>query len=404
MRPAVVGERQAPSGVKDVTMDGRWSLLLTAGFLGGLSGCATSGNRPATGLPIVPATPPAQAQSMQTTQTTASLPLTPHSGKLMPSTHMTMGTLAEQVAEDPNRPAAEREQFRVKARQSYQKAVETDPKFAPGYLALAASYAATNEREQAVAHFTKATQMAPNDAGVWAAQGTYYARVKEWDAAIESLSRAIQLEPGNKEIMKKLGFALARAGRVDEGYAILAKCMSEAEARYNVARMLQHLEQPMACRWYLQMALQADPNYEPAREAMALITGEASSVQPVAYNETPTVQTTPTTQAAPAAPTAPVVQTAGYSEPTAPPAQAAPAASQPIIVVNGNTTAPTTTTTQPLIIVNRQNPPTAPATTAAPTAAAPASSGELPRLPPVILGSRDAPTAPMKAGVEGIDP
>src|SRR5205823_8636443 len=109
---------------------------------------------------------------------------------------------------------------------------------------------------------------------------------KEWDAAIESLSRAIELEPANKEHMKKLGFALARTGRVDEGYATLAKCMSEADARYNIARMLQHLEQPMACRWYLQMALQADPNYEPAREALAAIDADASSVRPAGYAET----------------------------------------------------------------------------------------------------------------------
>jgi len=384
-----------------MTMDGRWSLFLTAGFLGGLSGCSTLGNRQPAGLPVVPTTP--ASQLTQTTQPTASLPLTPHSGKLLPSTHLTMGAMAEQVADDANRPAAEREQFRAKARQAYQKAIETDAKYAPAYLALAASYAATNEREQAVANFAKATQFAPNEASVWAAQGSYYARVKEWDAAIESLSHAIQLEPGNKEHMKKLGFALARAGRVDEGYAALAKCMSEADARYNIARMLQHMEQPMACRWYLQMALQADPNYEPAREALAAISGEASAVRPVAFNETPEADHT-----APASQATPVVQAVGQSESAAPPAQAAPAASQPIIVVNGTSTAPATTTppspsaTQPVVIVNRQSPSTAPATTATATAAAPAAPGDLPRLPPVILGSRDAPTAPMKAGVEGI--
>src|SRR5439155_1362596 len=180
---------------------------------------------------------------------------------------------------------------------------------------LAASYAATNDRDQAQAMFAKAAKAAPNEPMVWATQGNYYARVKEWDAAIESLSRAIQLAPENKDYLKKLGFALARAGRTDEGYGVLAKCMSEPEARYNIARMLQHMEQPMACRWHLQMALQADPNYEPAREALAALTAEGTSVRPVAYNEA-----------------APVVQTAAYTEPAAA-AQTAPAA-QPV-VING---------------------------------------------------------------------
>jgi len=317
-----------------------------------------------------------------------------------------MGALAEQMADDPNRPANEREQFRAKARQSYQKAVEADAKYAPAYLALAASYAASNEGEQALANFAKAAQAAPNDAAVWAAQGNYFARIKEWDAAIESLSRAIQLEPGNKDHLKKLGFALARAGRVDEGYAVLAKCMSEADARYNVARMLQHLEQPMACRWYLQMALQADPNYQPAREALAAMTGAESQVRPVAYNDN-----------VPMAQSAPAVQTAGYTEAVAPGGQAAPAAQQPIMVVNGTGAAPTvsapaqpvvvngsgnvsaTAARQPVIISNR--PTTTPAV--ATPAAATAATDDLPRLPPVILGSREAPIAPVKVGVEGID-
>jgi Tfp pilus assembly protein PilF len=341
-----------------------------------------------------------QTQTTQSTQSVASLPLTHHSGKLQASTHVTMGALSEQIADDVNRPAAEREAFRAKARQSYQKAIETDAKYSPAYLALAASYAATNECEQAVANFAMATQVAPNDAAAWTSQGQYFARLKEWDQAIESLSRAMQLEPGNKETMKKLGFALARAGRVDEGYAMLARCMGEAEARYNVARMLQHLEQPMACRWYLQMALQADPNYEPAREALAALSaGEGTSVRPIGYNETP-----------PAAQTAPVVQTAAYTEPDAATGQAAPTG--PPVIINGSTvaaapptvaTATTGTGKQPVVILNR---PAAAASAegSSPTTAAPnTASGDLPQLPPVILGSRDVPSAPIKAGADGID-
>src|SRR5262249_16927666 len=146
------------SFLRGMTMDGRWSLFLTAGFLGGLSGCASSG-RPATALPTTPVPPMAQTPSNQMSPS-AALPLTPHSGTLQPSTHPTMGTLAEQMADDTNRPAPDREQFRAKAREAYQKAVDADPKFAPAYLALGASYAATNDREPALANFAKATQVA----------------------------------------------------------------------------------------------------------------------------------------------------------------------------------------------------------------------------------------------------
>src|SRR5262245_31958848 len=110
--------------LRGVTMDGRWSLFLTAGFLGGLSGCATSSNRQATALPTAAATPLGQMPSTQTSSSAA--PPTPHSGKLQPATHLTMGALADQMADDPNRPAQDRDQFRAKARQSYQRAIDTD--------------------------------------------------------------------------------------------------------------------------------------------------------------------------------------------------------------------------------------------------------------------------------------
>ena len=217
-------------------------------------------------------------------------------------------------------------------------------------------------------------KVAPNEPAVWEMQGNYFSRTKEWDAAIECLTRATQLAPDNKDYQKKLGFALARSGRIDEGYAMLTRCMGEAEARYNIARMLQHLEQPMACRWYLQMALQADPNYEPAREALTALTTDGTPVRPVAYTEA----------------AAPAVQNATYAEPTAQPAQTTPivvqttptviqgpptvAQTAPIVVQGSPTVVQTTAAVPPgqlpVIIVNKPADVPAPAVT--PPAVAPA--------------------------------
>jgi hypothetical protein len=42
--------------------------------------------------------------------------------------------------------------------------------------------------------------------------------------------------------------------------------MPEAQARYLMARVLEHQNQPDASRLQLQLALQADPAFIPARE------------------------------------------------------------------------------------------------------------------------------------------
>ena len=116
--------------------------------------------------------------------------------------------------------------------------------------------------------FQKATDIAPNDAGLWSELGAAQARAKDWPAAIGSLNRAVQIDPGNKTMETRLGLTLARAGRYEEALNILAKVMPEAEARYNVARMMRHNNETVAAETQLQLALKADPSFEAAREML----------------------------------------------------------------------------------------------------------------------------------------
>src|SRR5438067_996181 len=100
-------------------------------------------------------------------------------------------------------------------------------------------------------------------------QAAAASRAKEWNGAVECFSRAAQMDPDNKQAQRFLGLTLTRAGRYDEGLAALAKCMPEAEARYNLAKMLRHNQQAAAAEQQAQMALQADPQFEPAQMLLA---------------------------------------------------------------------------------------------------------------------------------------
>ena len=64
--------------------------------------------------------------------------------------------------------------------------------------------------------------------------------------SVASLTKAIQLDPTNKTLQTRLGLTLARAGRYQDGLNVLSKIMSEAEARFNIARMMKHNQDPAA--------------------------------------------------------------------------------------------------------------------------------------------------------------
>lgn len=265
-------------------MDVRWSKLLVGGVLTASVGCTMLPKQP--GMEAFQQTPQSQSVTQKVPPQVAAAAQVaaapqPPKQQLKPSTILTMGALKEQAAEDKNRPAAETEQYRYQARLDYLKAIQMEPKLASAYLALARSYAATDERDKALATFRRATAANPSDATIWFEQGTTLARWKEWPAAVESLQKAVQLSPENKTYGRLLGLTLARAGRYEEAYYALGQVAGEAEARTYIARMLKHTNRPDECRQQLELALKSNSEFTPARELMAELNGAKAA----AYQE-----------------------------------------------------------------------------------------------------------------------
>lgn len=257
-------------------MDGRWSMRLAAGLLGGVVGCST----PQVQMPgdlAKQSDPPAlkqlKAQQQQQAAMAASTDRPTKDKKLKPETLVKVGALKETAADDADRPQVEREGFRYQARQSYQKAIEQNPNYVPAYLALIGSYLRTEETEKAHGVFQKALAANPRDPSLWFEQGTIHARDKNWTAALESLDQAARLDPENKHYVRTYGLALARVGRIDDAYSALAKCMNESDARYSLARMCDHMKHPDVCTQQLELALRANPNHAGARELWDSVSG-----------------------------------------------------------------------------------------------------------------------------------
>jgi pentatricopeptide repeat protein len=171
-------------------------------------------------------------------------------------------------ASSPKTTPAQREEFRERARKAYQQALSQEPNNVAALHGLAGLYVDLNDHDRAITTYQKALKLTPKDAALSFELGMAHARWKEFDQAITHLKIAFELEPENSQCANTLGHCLARAGRYEEALAVFKKTVGEAKARYNLARMLHHLNQDDLSRQQLSIALSLEPQMTEARELL----------------------------------------------------------------------------------------------------------------------------------------
>jgi tetratricopeptide (TPR) repeat protein len=125
----------------------------------------------------------------------------------------------------------------------------------------------------AVKWYRKGLEKQPKEASLWLNLGMCHARRKDWAPATEALRHAAELDPETRQNWNMLGFCLARCGRPDEALAAFRKGSGEAQAQYNLARMLYQTHQDAEARQHLQVALEANPRFEAAQRLLAQLEG-----------------------------------------------------------------------------------------------------------------------------------
>jgi tetratricopeptide (TPR) repeat protein len=195
-----------------------------------------------------------------------------------PSTYVAFGELHEKAATEPGRSPAEQEELRNKARLAYQQALKINPKDQPALRALARLYIDEGDYEHALATYNQALQAYAKDAVLRYELGMFQARRKNWDLALQNLQQAVQLDPENRRYRHDYGLCLARAQRYDESFAVLVKLEGPANARYDLARMMHHLEQDEASKEQLRLALAQDRQLIEAQQLLDEL--EAASPNP----------------------------------------------------------------------------------------------------------------------------
>lgn len=271
-------------------MDGRklksWCLL--GGLFLSAVGCKSDKTYPQSllpqsGIPTAHAMPSpekvlAQANPMEVTTPRKKGPLSPEFEVAMADTRL-------QVAmADP--PPPNRDEILDSVRACYQRALKQNPKHKEALLGIARMYAKLGERDRAREAYDKYLKHYPKDAEVHHELAMKCGQWKDWNGAVVSGETAVKLDPENRTYRKTLGFCQARAGQWDAALASLCKIMPEAQARHNLAGMLDHLGQIEASRQQLQLALQADPQFAPAREFLNGLSQPDTAVLQAGFGET----------------------------------------------------------------------------------------------------------------------
>ncbi|MFO0796873.1 MAG: tetratricopeptide repeat protein [Gemmataceae bacterium] len=263
-------------------MDGRLLKLLIAGglLLGGV-GCSRNTNPPG----FVNPTPPPQQSKLfgGGSPPVAAAPPPGAAPNGMPvevvqprKTGQKLGPDAETAFGDTHVQSAflepappNKDELLDLARHRYERALKQDPKHQGALLGMARMYVRTGERERTAAAFKRYVDAYPKDAAVQHEAAMACARFQDWPGAVSWCDSALRLDPENRSIQKTRGFCLARAGRWDEAFAAMSRVMPEAQARYNIAAVLLHTNQPDASRQQLQLALRADPQHANTLDLLA---------------------------------------------------------------------------------------------------------------------------------------
>jgi tetratricopeptide (TPR) repeat protein len=185
-----------------------------------------------------------------------------------------------------DRPQNETDQLLDGARARFQKVLTKDPKNAEALRGLAELYTRARDREKAIATYQALVAAHPKDHAAAHAMALACASFDEWAAALGAAEYALSLDPENRRYQKTYGKCLVWAGQPDRALEVLVKVLPEAEARFTVGKLLTQSGQSDLGRQQFDLALKADPSFEPAREALANPEKPAAAQQPDAVQQT----------------------------------------------------------------------------------------------------------------------
>lgn len=194
-------------------------------------------------------------------------------GPIKPETDVAFADVNVEAAFAEERTPQERDTLLDEARQRYQRAIQKDAHCVAAHRGLARLYTRTGDRERAAQTYQQLLQAAPQDHGAAYEMALACGRFDDWPNAVAACEYALAADPENRRYKRTYGVCLARTGQLDKAFESMMKVMGEAEARTVVAKVLYDSGNAEAGKQQLQLAMKADPTYEPAKQLFADPTG-----------------------------------------------------------------------------------------------------------------------------------
>ena len=153
----------------------------------------------------------------------------------------------------------------------YTKALQQEPNNLPALQSTARLYTRQEQHASAVEWYQRAVNVSPSGAN-YAELADSQQKAGRMNEAQASIQKAISMEPGVPRYRNNLAGMLVAVGRSDEAVRQLEQVFPPAVANYNVAFLHYSNNNPAAAQQHLNLALQADPNFDKARQLMATLT------------------------------------------------------------------------------------------------------------------------------------
>ncbi len=158
------------------------------------------------------------------------------------------------------------------AKESYQKALDLDPKSIDALLGLSRLEQLAGRNVEAEKHLQKAQKLRPKDPLVHAAWAEYYATQQQWGPAVKKYRDAIELAPDEPLFKHQLAVLLGKSGDWDGAYTTFSTIVTPGEAHYNVGYLLHQQGQLVEAERHLHQAVEKKPD-------LALAVGLLAKVQ-----------------------------------------------------------------------------------------------------------------------------
>lgn len=170
-----------------------------------------------------------------------------------------------------------------KAVKLFEQALKKDKSYGPAYAGLARVYFEQQQPSKAMETLQRGLKRAPKSPEIWNEIGVAKAKAGDYRGGAEAIETALKHSPQNPNLTENLAGMVAMTGDFQRGFELYVKLLPAAEARYRLATIRESRGDRSGALADLQLALQADAQFQPAVEMFAALAARDDAVKPATF-------------------------------------------------------------------------------------------------------------------------